>query len=880
MERSALGRRLVELRRLSEKDLEALLVRERVTGRPLEQLVVEAGIVKRDELSAILAEERTVVSGSSVVSDVIKPEMPDEVRAASAAPKNRFGRYVLLERIGKGGMGVVHRAWDLELNRPVALKFITDAEPEDVNRFVREARTAARLSHPNIIAVHEVGCFEGRYFIAMEFVPGKTLDAIKPPLRRAVELMRDAALGLQAAHDAGVIHRDIKPQNLMVRADGRVCVMDFGLARASQGDSRLTQTGTIVGTPSFMSPEQAAASKSIDPRSDIYSLGATLYQLVTGRLPFDGATPLETIRKVAEQEPVRPTRFNPKVPAALEKVILKAMSKERERRYAHAREFAADLERFLAGEDVMARGSSVVTRAMRKVRKNPMWVVTSAALALLLAAGFVWALSRSRAGAEFDRLVRDGRSRFEKGDFRDALRILSRAEQLRPGDPSVRKRIAECEQRIRELEERVREEEARRKELEDRQRKLAEARPLFDRGSRTLDEAAKDLYRPGADLNRTRVRLQEAIDGFTEALRVFPDHHDALFGRARARILRFEHDEAERDLSRAIALAPTFTSAYVERGKLAMQRMIEMKLDLGWKWDDKVAAKFRPWEESARADFEKAVETGAEEGHEYFQALLAFVREKMQECVDLCKASLQKNSAQEEVCKLLGGALHFGTGLIGAELSPEQRRNLEAAVAAYTRAIDLRANYYEARIMRANEYHTLDDPDRMRADLDSALAQRPGDALGCWMMGQYYGRSNDSEQALAWYEKGLRSKPDSFANLVNHAVQLSQVGRFDAASAEVERAIQANPAHYFPWYLRGSIRSKNKDIEGAIADLEKSTRLSPTFYSAWYNLGALYYNSKRWLDARGAFDRALQLGHPKRDEIEQILRQIDAKLGD
>ena len=297
-------------------------------------------------------------------------------------------------------------------------------------------------------------------------------------------------------------------------------------------------------------------------------------------------------------------------------------------------------------------------------------------------------------------------------------------------------------------------------------------------------------------------------------------------------------------------------------------------------WDDAVAAKFRPWEESARRDFEKAVETGAEEGREYFQALLAFVRERMQECVDLCKKSLDKNPAQEEVCKLLGDALHFGTGIIGAELSPEQRRNLEAAAGAYTRAIELRANYYEARIMRANEYHTLEDPDRMRADIESALAQRPGDPLGCWMMGQYYGRSNDAEKALLWYEKGLRSKPDSFANLVNHAVQLSQVGRFDDAAAEVERALKANPAHYFPWYLRGSIRSKNKDMDGAIADLEKSTRLSPTFSSSWYNLGALYYNSKRWLDARGAFDRALQLGHAKRDEIEQILRQIDAKLGD
>jgi tetratricopeptide (TPR) repeat protein len=734
---------------------------------------------------------------ASTLSDVIRAETPEEVRKARQDPKRRFGKYVLLERLGKGGMGVVQRAWDLELNRPVAIKFVSVADPEEVARFVREARTAAKLSHPGIVAVHEVGSLDDRCFIAMELIRGTTPDRLNPGIRRAGELVRDAALAIQAAHDQGIMHRDLKPQNLMVREDGRVAVMDFGLARQVEGDSRLTQSGTIVGTPSYMSPEQASGSTTgVDARTDVYSLGATLYHLATGHPPFDGETPLDTIRKVVEEDPAPPSRRNPKVPARLENIVLKAMAKAKDRRYASASEFANDLDRFLRGEEVIARRTSAASRALRRVRRNPLPAIAAAALLLLLAAGAAWLAWRSGTAAEYDRLLLDGNARFAAGEYREALRLLSRADQIRPGAPGVRGRIAECERRIAQTEARARELEA---AIAERERRLAEARPHFDRGARVLEDAGRDLYRPGADLNRTRERLAEAIAAFDEAIRVHPDHHDALFGRARGRLLRFEVDLAHADLSRAIELAPTFVSARVERGKLLIQRVIETKLDLGWVWDDDVAARFRPWEEQARLDFEAAAAGGAQEHRATFEALLAFVRERLDECVSLCRQSLADNADQEEVWKLLGDALHFKTGWVGFEATAAQRVLFEEAAAAYSRAIALRVNYYEARIMRANEHHHPGNPDAMRADVDAALAQRPEDPLGCWMKGQYFG-TRDPAEALRWYERGLRAKPDSFANRVNRAVQLAQGGRNDEAAADVERALAANPAHYFPWY--------------------------------------------------------------------------------
>src|SRR5262249_52174874 len=242
--------------------------------------------------------------------------------------------YDLLERLGHGGMGVVYQARQKSLDRTVAVKMVragAHASPEELARFRREADTVAKLAHPNIVQIHEVGEHDGRPFLSLEFVDGGSLDrklggAPLPP-REAAGLIETLARAVHHAHVVGVVHRDLKPANVLLTANGIPKITDFGLARLGAGSGQ-TQTGEILGTPSYVPPEQGPARNSaIGPATDVYALGATLYELLTGRPPFRADNPLDTLMQVMEQEAVAPTRLQPSVPRDLETVCLKCLQK-------------------------------------------------------------------------------------------------------------------------------------------------------------------------------------------------------------------------------------------------------------------------------------------------------------------------------------------------------------------------------------------------------------------------------------------------------------------------------------------------------------------------------------------------------------------------
>jgi len=227
-------------------------------------------------------------------------------------------------------MGIVYKTYDPKLKRIVALKVLLSGEAasgEEVERFFREAESAASLHHPNIVPIHELDIHEGKHFFTMDFIEGRPLskmikDETIPP-RRAVEMIRDVALAVHHAHEQGVIHRDLKPANILLTEDGRPMVTDFGLAKQVQADSSLTQSGSALGTPSYMAPEQARGRvKEIDARTDVYALGAVLYEMVAGMPPFVGATPFEIMEKVAYDDPIPPRVFNRACPADVETVAL------------------------------------------------------------------------------------------------------------------------------------------------------------------------------------------------------------------------------------------------------------------------------------------------------------------------------------------------------------------------------------------------------------------------------------------------------------------------------------------------------------------------------------------------------------------------------
>jgi serine/threonine protein kinase/Flp pilus assembly protein TadD len=359
----------------------------------------------------------------------------------TAFPLPRLEQYDVLERVGHGGMSEVYKARHRRLHRLVAIKIFRWEGPEGnlLERLRREAVAIARLSHPAIVQIHEIGEIDGRPFLALEYCGGgdlaEKIDGRPWPSQEAAGLALVLARAMEFAHRQGIIHRDLKPSNVLLAEDGSPKIADFGLARLLDAETELTCTGMVMGTPSYMAPEQAAGhSRALGPSVDVYGLGAILYQLLTGRPPFQGLPRPETLRAVMTTEPVPPRQLAPRVAADLETVCLKCLRKEPQRRYPSAAALAEDLERFLQGEPIRARPVSSWRRSVLLVRRQPVRVV--AVLAALLALSFLAALlvvtidnRRSLALREYDA----GDRHRLAGQYEQAIRDYTEAIRLQPG---------------------------------------------------------------------------------------------------------------------------------------------------------------------------------------------------------------------------------------------------------------------------------------------------------------------------------------------------------------------------------------------------------------------------------------------------------------
>ena len=341
---------------------------------------------------------------SEPVAGVIDPTGDDGVRAPDKKKIGRpstilgdFGDYEVQEEIGRGGQGVVYRARQKSLNRTVALKVIglghwaTEAH---VKRFRREAEAAASLDHSGIVPIYEVGECDGSCYFSMKFVEGGQLDAVvrreSMPVRRAAELIAKVARTVHYAHEHGILHRDIKPGNILLDGKGEPHLTDFGLARLVETESTVTRTLEVLGTPSYMAPEQAVGNNTaVSSATDVYGLGAVLYQLLTGHPPFAGGTTYETIKLLLDTEPRQPRVLNPKIDRDLSTICLKCLERDPRARYQSAGDLATDLECWLDGRSILARPVSAPVRIWRWSRRNPKLVATGAA-GLLLGAAAIW----------------------------------------------------------------------------------------------------------------------------------------------------------------------------------------------------------------------------------------------------------------------------------------------------------------------------------------------------------------------------------------------------------------------------------------------------------------------------------------------------------
>jgi serine/threonine protein kinase len=399
-------------------------------------------------------------------TETIRVDLPEDAAKIAKDPTRQFagGKYLLVQEVGQGGMGVVWKAWQTDLKRYVAVKILLGTMWTDIElkRFYREAQLAASLSHPNIASIYELGAHEGKHYMVMEFVEGDSVARLMTPVtnkqgtqrairqlpaRRAIEILRDAAMAVDYAHTKKIIHRDLKPHNIMVqKADGRVFVMDFGLAKPIRKEDSITLSDAIVGTPQYMSPEQARGD-TVDRRTDVFSLGAVLYHMLTNRPAFDGHSPGEIMMSVLADDPPPMRKLNARIHEDVETICLKALDKDRGRRYETAKALAEDLTRHLDGEPITARPLSTRERAWKEMRRRPLTLaLLIASLGAMILVAAIFSFQHEQTQAKIEEFAREAHEAEALGKYDQAKSWWDKILTLSPEDAVALEQWRHCDE--------------------------------------------------------------------------------------------------------------------------------------------------------------------------------------------------------------------------------------------------------------------------------------------------------------------------------------------------------------------------------------------------------------------------------------------------
>jgi tetratricopeptide (TPR) repeat protein/tRNA A-37 threonylcarbamoyl transferase component Bud32 len=729
-------------------------------------------------------------------------------RGTPAKPLTLAG-YEILGELGRGGMGVVYKARQLSLRRTVALKrLLADAaRAPAMARFRREAEAVARLSHPNIVQIHEVGEHGGLPFFSMELCPGGSLDrklAGSPlPATQAAALVRTLARAVHAAHQAGIVHRDLKPANVLLAEDGTPKVTDFGLAKWLDSESSRTQSGTIVGTPNYMAPEQAAGhSRAIGPRTDVWALGAILYECLTGTPPFAGESVWQTLDQVRFQEPVAVRRLQPKAPGDLETICLKCLHKDPARRYQSAADLADDLERFLEDEPVQARPAGLRERCVKWARRRPMTAALAGActaLALVVLAAIPWHISRLHA---------------EVARSNARLRLEEEASRL------ARLR-AECQTNLSKA---AKWSGARSLPTAERREALEKTRARLFRVARLPDQDA----RADAELGRLRRQAQRQLAEVERRLEL-PD-----------RAAQVEHlaDEALFALARDEVSGPSSASPR-EAARLARAALAVFP-------DPKLAEP--PLR--ARLEVRRA---------EVLLVLAEATARPRRQTLDQ-----QRRRAREALAILqrVRGP--------GAPVQAVQRRRARyLALAGDSRADAAARRAAQVRPSTALDWF-LAGHDRWRAgdsagaldDFEQALAKQPDLFWAHFFRALAWQKLGNAGEARASLTVCINQRRDFVWLYLLRGFLAGQGGDFRSAEADFRSAEQCRPdvqARYVIHVNRGVLALRQRHADRAIAELSRAVALQPKRYHAHVNLAQAYRQRGDLAQAARALDRALAL---------------------
>ncbi|MCO5166160.1 MAG: protein kinase [Planctomycetes bacterium] len=746
--------------------------------------------------------------------------------AAAAPLPARVGDLEVVAELGRGGMGVVYAARDPALGREVAVKVLHahGATPDARRRFEVEARAAARLSHPGIVAVHALGVDQatGAPYVVMERVRGESLrDALRGgPLApaEAARLAEEVARALATAHEAGVLHRDVKPHNVLLDERGAARLVDFGLAKALDAADGLTSTGQVLGTPAYMSPEQADGDGArAGPASDVWSLGATLYEMLTGRPPFCRASVPATLSAVLHADPVAPARLRPGVPRDLETIVLCCLEKDPTRRYASALALAADLARWRGGQAIEARPAGALRRAARAVRRRP--IVAAGVVGALAVGVGLWGAERAARPGRAMALLHEARALARRG--RDEAALVEQALALGGRTPALLVEAAlACEAGGRLERARALLEEAARGDspeaLLELHRLTLRQEPRGSRITPALERLiALALARGEADEFGLFARAERALAAGDAAQAValldrvealgarFPW---ALVERARAREALGDLDGARADLERALTLDPDLAVARVNRadlrgaaGDLAgaradLDRAVELDPGLAAAWCLRGLVRRRAGDPAgAVGDLRRAVSLapGLAPAHLALGELRLEAARREDPASERAQASLEAAVVHLDRALELDPGLALAWALRGD--AQAARGEPELAYRDYAQALGLDPARKETWLERAILHAALGESHRAEHDLTEALALDPGWAEAYWRRAAARGEQGELEEALRDADNALRLEPRSVDALLTRANLRAFVGDEAGARRDLEAALEALP---------------------------------------------------------------------------------------
>ncbi|MBI4834856.1 MAG: protein kinase [Planctomycetes bacterium] len=496
-----------------------------------------------------------------------------------------FGNYLIEKKLGTGGMGVVYLAYDSVLKRKVAVKVIGIKGEAAVARFMREAQNNAKLKHPNIVQIYDVDQVDNQYYFTMEYIEGNSLEhtianGISPMEPKTVaKIIRDIASALYYAHTQGLIHRDIKPSNILIDKEGKSYLTDFGLAKEQDAmEFSLTLSGAIMGTPYYMSPEQARGEKDkIDPRSDIFSLGATMYYALTGQTPFSGKELYLILEKVVHKEPARPTKWGKHIDRDIETICFKCMEKEASKRYQTAQELSDDLKRYISGEPITARSIGFFEKIYRKSRRNKI-----AAIAVLSTVTVLLALVVSQAVSEFKRIaqikdkIAQATELLNQGKYDEVKIICNNILVLSPDNAGANKLLQDCENAVNFIRNQQNEKELLRtkaKGILDRVKSLNvpddKLRAAFE--ALDVDPSFGEAWQEIGYIYKEIGELDSSLDAFNQAIAINPKLAYAYYERANMYyMLKQDNKKAIEDYEKVLELDPASHLGYFAKGTIEL----------------------------------------------------------------------------------------------------------------------------------------------------------------------------------------------------------------------------------------------------------------------------------------------------------------------